>query len=424
MKPSIAIIGTGIAAMGAAYFLKDQFAITFFEKNNYAGGHTHTLEINEEGCRVYIDSAFMVYNEPTYPLLTRLFKELSIDTKPTSMSFSVQHIPTGLEYCGTGLSGLFAQRINIFKPWFWKMLLEVDRFQMESVEVLDNKYYLDYTISQYVKERGYSDHFFYKFLIPMSSAVWSTPLEKMVDFPAITLIRFFRNHGFLGLRTQLPWRTVSGGSRMYRDKILDFFPSRIMLSNPAVKTAHEGNGVSIFDSQGKKHRFDHVVIATHADEALALVSDPTDLEKELLSAFSYQENLTTLHTDQSIMPRNKSVWSSWNYRMAVNQHGIISPSTIYYMNSLQQVSDKKDYFISINGEGAFDPKKVLWQTTYTHPIYNPAAVRAQNRLSLLNRNGKRFFCGSYFRYGFHEDALSSALDVARMISGRDIWMEQ
>lgn len=419
--PSLAIIGTGIAGMGAAYFLRNHFDVTFFEKNNYPGGHTNTLTVKEDGADVYIDSAFMVYNETTYPYLTRLFQELDVPTKPTSMSFSVQHVPTGLEYCGTGLNGLFAQRRNVLKPWYWRMLLEIDRFRKEAVEVLDNERFADMTIDQYVRQRKYSEHFFFKFLVPMSSAVWSTPLDRMLTFPVVTLVRFFKNHGFLGLHTQLPWRTVDGGSRVYRDRILKFFPGRVRLSSGAVRVYFDGTKTWVIDQTGTKTAFDRVIIASHADDALKMLGDPTSDERELLGAFKYQDNLTTLHTDRSVMPKNRKVWSSWNYRIDTDRQGNMVPSTIYDMNALQQVSQKRDYFVSINGEGTFDPAKVLWQTHYTHPIYDPLAIRAQKDLFKLNQNGRRYFCGSYFRFGFHEDALASALDVARLILGQNIW---
>lgn len=418
---SLAIIGTGIAGMGAAYFLRDHFDVTFFEKNDYPGGHTNTLTVKEDGQDLHIDSAFMVYNETTYPNLTRLFQELEVATKPTSMSFSVQHIATGLEYCGTGLNGLFAQRRNVLRPWFWRMLLEIDRFRKEAVEVLDNDKYADMTIDQYVREKKYSQNFLTKFLVPMSSAVWSTPLERMFNFPVVTLVRFFKNHGFLGLNTQLPWRTVTGGSRVYRDRILKFFPGRVRLSSGAVRVYYDGAKTWVVDHGGTKTPFDKVVIASHADDALKMLGDPTLDERALLGAFKYQDNLTTLHTDASIMPRNRKVWSSWNYRIDTDRQGNLVPSTIYDMNSLQQVSKKRNYFISINGNGTFDQAKVLWQTRYAHPIYDPQAIRAQKSLHRLNQNGHRYFCGSYFRFGFHEDALSSALNVARLILGQNIW---
>ncbi|MBP6342857.1 MAG: FAD-dependent oxidoreductase [Candidatus Omnitrophica bacterium] len=423
MKQSLAVIGTGIAGMGAAYFLRDRFDISFFEKNDYPGGHTHTLTIKEGDKDVYIDSGFMVYNEKTYPNLTRLFKELDVTTKPTSMSFSVQHIPSGLEYCGTGYAGLFAQPQNLFKSWFWKMLIEIESFRKHSVEVLDNDQFTNHTIKEYVYSQGYSVHFLEKFLIPMSSAVWSTPADLMYNFPVVTLVRFFKNHGFLGLHTQLPWRTVTNGSRVYRDKILAMFPQSVQLSNAAVRIYYERDKVIVLDQTGKKNAFDRVVIATHADEALALLGDPTPQEASWLGAFRYQYNLATLHTDEAVMPKKRKAWSSWNYRIHQDADGRFFPSTVYDMNSLQQVSDKRNYFISINGEGTFDNAKVLWQGKYTHPIYDSRAIRAQKDLPLLNQNRRRYFCGSYFRYGFHEDALSSALDVARLITGERIWAD-
>ncbi len=229
---SIAIIGTGIAGMSAGYFLKDRYDITFYEKNNYPGGHTNTLKVDEDGRPIYIDSAFMVYNEKTYHNLTKLFADLEVKTKNTDMSFSVQHLQSSLEYCGTGLSGLFAQRKNLLSFSHWSMLLEINRFNKEALEVLDGDKYLSYTLCDYVKEKGYSDDFFHKFLVPISSAVWSTPADLMLKFPAVTLVMFFRNHGFLGLRDHYQWRTVVDGSQRYREKFLASFKDKILLDNP------------------------------------------------------------------------------------------------------------------------------------------------------------------------------------------------
>jgi predicted NAD/FAD-binding protein len=417
----VAIIGTGISGMSAGYFLRKEFDITFYEKEDDTGGHTNTLTINEDGKAIYIDSAFMVYNEPTYPLLTRLFKELNIETKPTSMSFSVQHRPSGLEYCGTGLNGLFAQRRNIFKPWYISMLLEIDRFRHEADEVLDNPYYASWTLSQYMQDKKYSDAFLQKFLIPMSSAVWSTPVDTMMGFPVQSLVRFFKNHRFLSLDSQLAWRTCEGGSRQYRDKIMALFTDRCWTKCAAVQVKREAGKVAVTDSRGRAIIYDKVIMACHANEALSVLADPSTLEASLLSKFPYIINKTTVHTDASVMPKNQNVWSSWNNRIENDTKGKSVTSTIYWMNNLQGVSKKKNYFVSINDPGQINPQKILWEKYYEHPLYTVEGQEAQLRLPELNQNGMLFFCGAYFRYGFHEDGLMSGLGAARAVLGREVW---
>ncbi|MBF0504754.1 MAG: FAD-dependent oxidoreductase [Candidatus Omnitrophica bacterium] len=414
--PSIAVVGTGIAGMGAAYFLKDKHDITFYEKNDYSGGHTNTLTVKEPGGDIYIDSGFMVYNEITYPNLTRLFKELDVKTKPTDMSFSVQHLLSALEYCGTGLNGLFAQRKNLVSVSHWKMLLEMNRFNNEALEVLDNDKYLSYSLVDYVKEKGYSDDFLHKFLVPISSAVWSTPQDLMLRFPAVTLVRFFKNHGFLGLRGHYQWRTVVDGSQRYREKILMHFKDKILLNNPVKEVRRHNARAMVIDSRGEKREYDKVILASHADESLRMLAQPTQQESGLLSKFRYHKNVAALHTDESIMPRTKLAWSSWNYRITDKE-----TATIYWMNNLQHVSKQKNYFISINDVKDVDPSKIIWRTEYTHPIYNVDAIQAQKKLHELNKDGVIYFCGAYFKYGFHEDALTSGIDVARVITGEPIW---
>lgn len=416
MKKKIAIIGTGIAGMGAAYFLKEEFDVTFFEKNSYPGGHTNTLTVDEDGGSVFIDSAFMVYNEITYPNLTRLFKDLNVETKPTKMSFSVQHLKSGLDYCGTGLNGLFSQRKNLFRLRYWKMLLSMNRFNKQAEEILDDPKYQKYSLYQYVKEKKYNDDFLHKYLVPISSAVWSTPPDQMLDFPAVTLVRFFKNHGFLGLRGHYQWRTVVEGSQRYRDKIMKHFEGKVFLNTPVKEVrCQEGKGI-VIDKNNEKHSFDKVILASHADEALAMLSSPTEKESMLLSKFKYQRNRATLHTDEFVMPKTKLAWSSWNYRISYGP-----PTTIYWMNSLQQVSNKKNYFVSINDPGDVASHKIIWDGEYAHPLFNVDTSEAQKHLPELNQEGPLYFCGSYFKYGFHEDALTSGLDVARAITGKSIW---
>lgn len=418
---SIAIIGTGIAGMGCGYFLHKKFQLTYYEKNNYIGGHTYTQTIDEDGKEIKIDAGFIVYNEVTYPNLTRLFKELDVKTKPTSMSFSVQHVPSGLEFSGSGFNGLFSQRKNILSPQFLKMLLQINRFGKECEEVFNSEKYSSYTVAQYVMEKQLGEDFLNKYIVPMSSAIWSTDPSLMVDFPVVTLVRFFKNHGFLGLYTQHQWRTVVDGSWQYRDKLIAPFRDRIHVNRGATKVVRENGKAIVHAVDGSRQEYDKVIFACHADEALQLLDNPKDDEVRILKQFRYQKNMATMHTDASVMPKTRRAWSSWNYRLQQGRDGKMIPDTIYHMNSLQQVSEKRDYFISINNASSLNPAKVLREIEFHHPIYSLEAIAAQKELNRLNDNGITYFCGSYFNYGFHEDAFTSGLNLARKITGEKIW---
>lgn len=396
--------------MGCGHFLKEKYDITFYEQNDYVGGHTNTVTVDEGGKPIHIDTGFMVFNHVTYPHLTKLFSDLDVPTMRTSMSFSVQHVPSGLEYCGSGLNGLFAQRKNLFNPGFIRMLMQISRFNSESVKILDDEHYASHTLAQYIREMGFSEEMMYKYLIPMSAAVWSTPMDLMLEFPAVTLIRFFKNHGFLGLNTQHQWYTVKGGSRMYRDIIMKPFKEKTYVSRAAVKIRREGGKTVVHASDGSAQTFDKVILACHGDQALRMLADPTHDEQRILDKFRYQENIALLHTDESIMPGTKRTWSSWNYRIE-EKKGKLLPSTVYWMNSLQNVSQKKNYFVSINDPGNVHDSKILKEIKYEHPLFTVDAIKAQKELPRLNENGPVYFCGSYFRYGFHEDALMSSVEL-------------
>ena len=410
----VAIIGTGIAGMSCAAKLHEHFDITVFEKNDYVGGHTNTIVVPEENAQIAIDTGFMVYNETTYPELTKLFKELGVKTKPTSMSFSVQHTPSRLEFSGTGWGGLFAQKRNLLNPNFYRLLIEIDRFNKNCREVLTTPMLQAMTLAEYCDLRNYSNDFREKYLIPMSGAVWSSPPDRMLDFPALTLVRFFSNHRFLGLHGQLEWRTVEGGSKQYRDALIRPFLDRIHVNRGAKSVTQNSNSVSVEDQNGKTEQFDIAVLASHADESLKTLSNPTALQSELLRRFKYQKNTATLHTDESVMPRSKAAWTSWNYR--VDPKG---PSIIYWMNCLQGVSQNKNYFVSINDPEKIHPDHVLKTISYDHPLYSLESLQAQSKLQELNREGKLYFCGSYFNFGFHEDALVAGLTAAKAVMERE-----
>ncbi len=427
-----AIVGTGIAGMGCGYFLHPHEDITFYEQNDYIGGHTNTVTIEEEGRPVYVDTGFMVFNYATYPNLCRLFQQIKAPVKKTDMSFSVQHTPSGLEYSGSGLNHLFAQRRNLFSPSFIRMLWQISRFNSASLRILDDPHYSGYSIGQYIKEERFGADMLWKYLVPMSSAVWSTPMEKMLDFPAVTLIRFFLNHGFLGLNTQHQWWTLDKGSQSYRELLVKPFRDRIRVNSKVVKVIRDeastapgthapgdagdsaSTGATIVTADGSCEHYDRVILACHGDQALAVLDNPTPLEQTQLSCFHYQYNKAVLHTDASIMPQKKLAWSSWNYRI-VEDKGRLTPSTIYWMNRLQDVSDRQNYFVSINPHNDLDPKKILREIDYDHPLFDLPAIAAQQRLSELNAGGPVYFCGSYFNYGFHEDAFSSAVKLCNQL---------
>jgi predicted NAD/FAD-binding protein len=414
----VAIIGTGIAGLGCAHFLHRRCDLTLYEKNDYAGGHTNTVSIAEEKRSVPVDTGFMVFNKVTYPNLTRLFGELGVAVKPAGMSFSVQHLPTGLEFCGTSLNHIFAQRKNLIRPRFWKMILQINRFNSEAIETLNSTEFAGVTLGDYVRAKKYGDDFLMFYLVPMSSAVWSTPPELMLEFPAVALLRFFYNHGFLGLHTQHPWFTVVNGAKSYVEKITEPFRKKIKFKNGAVSVQRESGRVNVTDASGQTEIFDQVIFASHADETLKMLIDADAQERSLLGEFKYQPNAALLHTDASVMPKTKLCWASWNYRIDCGGDGKISPSTIYWMNSLQGVSERRNYFVSINGEDSVNPNSVLKRIQYEHPLFSLGAIRAQKELPRLNdRMTNIFFCGSYFRNGFHEDAFTSALELCRTLTG-------
>ncbi len=423
-RPRLVIVGTGVAGLGCAHFLHPHFDLTIFEQNDYAGGHTNTVTVREDGRELPVDTGFMVFNHVTYPLLTRLFRELDVATKPTSMSFSVAHLPSGIEYNGTSLNHLFGQRRNLISPRFWRFMLQINRFNAEAVAALDDARYARMTLREYVEARGYGSDFLNIYIIPMSSAVWSTPPELMLEFPALTLIRFWHNHGFLGLHTQHPWWTVTDGARSYVKKLTVPFRNRIRLGSPVVRVERGADGVKVYPRDGAAETFDKVVFASHADQTLRMLAQPSERESALLGCFKYQPNIATLHTDERFMPRTKKCWASWNYRIREGAHGGIEPSTHYWMNSLQGVSDKTNYFVAINAANEIAPEKVLKRINYEHPLFDLAAIDAQKQLPELNQispDQSTYFCGSYFRYGFHEDAFGSAVALCRDLLGREPW---
>ncbi|MGH8046371.1 MAG: NAD(P)/FAD-dependent oxidoreductase [Chthoniobacterales bacterium] len=406
----IAIIGTGIAGLGCAWNLRERARLTLFEQDGRPGGHTNTVVMDEDGAEVPIDTGFIVFNRVTYPNLCRLFDELGVATQPAEMSFSVQHIPDGLEYNGMGLAKVFAQKRNFFRPRFHRFLGEVGRFFKIANVSLDDADASDLSVREFAERHGFSTDFLEYYLVPMSAAIWSSQPGETLDFPAAMLIRFFHNHGFLGVKTHHPWFTVSRGARSYVRKILEGIAD--VRLGAAVKCVEEiPSGMRVRTSDGSEEKFDRVIIAAHADQALRMLGRPDAAQERLLAPFRYQFNRATLHADASVMPRRRIAWASWNYR--IDEHGA---ATHYWMNALQGVSKRRDYFVSLNS--AIRPDAVLYETEYEHPIYTLEALCAQAELASLNRRSPEqrvYFCGSYFRHGFHEDAYWSALQACEAV---------
>ncbi len=415
----LVVIGSGIAGMSAAYFLQDKFDVTLLEKNNYIGGHTNTVYVKEDDRQLPIDTGFMVFNEITYPNLIKLFNKLKVNYKNTDMSFAVKHMGTGLEYNGSSMSGLFSQRKNIFKPSFWKLLFEINRFNKLAPSLLNLKGFENLSIKDFISEYEFSKAFLNNFLIPMSSAVWSTPFDQMLDFPAKSLIQFFYNHGFLGLDTQHQWKTVIDGSEQYKKKLLKSFKGIYKIDSGVKSVEKVGSKWLVTLLNGKSDEYDKVVFASHADETLSMLKKPTNKQEQLLSQFKYQKNIAVLHTDSTVMPVSKRAWSSWNY--VIDKEVNDKTFTVYYMNMLQGVSKKEDYFININGEDFVSPNKVIKRIEYYHPLFDLNAMKAQDSLFDLNKEeDNMYFCGSYFKYGFHEDALTSSVNLCEFILGEKV----
>ena len=427
----IAIIGSGISGLTAAWLLHQSHEITVFEANDYIGGHTYTVDVDHDGEQLAIDTGFIVYNDWTYPNFIELLKRLDVDSLATEMSFSVRCERSRIEYNGSNLNGLFAQRSNLLKPRFHRMLQDILRFNRESLELLEEDHE-NLTVDDYVTQRGYSKQFSDLYLIPMGAAIWSCPPETFGKFPIRFIVEFYRNHGLLSIRNRPQWRVISGGSARYVEKLIAPFEDRIRLNSPVEAITRDENGVTIRATDSKDERFDHAIFACHSDQALRILGDSaTSTERDVLSEFPYQKNSAVLHWDDSVLPQRCRAWASWNYHIddAPSDHQKSSDRTgrsatvTYNMNILQRLQAQRTYCVTLNRDEAIDPAKIVGQYEYHHPVYTTDRRAAQQKHSdLINRN-RTSFCGAYWGNGFHEDGVNSAIAVCRKLGVEPPWQE-
>ena len=400
----IAIVGTGIAGNVAAYKLRGGHDIQVFEAADYVGGHTNTVTVREKGRRIDIDTGFIVFNDRTYPNFTKILDDIGQSSQPSVMSFSVQAGDGQLEYCGSNLDALFAQRRNLLRPSFHRMVRDILRFNREAPGAVDHS--ADCTLGSYLQAHRYSKEFIDHYLVPMAAAIWSAEPGSVGEMPLAFLVRFFGNHGLLQLKDRPQWRVIKGGSREYVKKLVEPHRDRIRLRTPVHGIRRHADGVELVLGEGLSEWFDAVVLACHSDQALALLRDATPVEREVLGAIRYQKNEAVLHTDVSLMPKRRKAWAAWNYRIPSGNHEHVSVT--YHMNTLQTLDVANDYLVTLNATADIDPRRVLRRIEYQHPMYTRESVAAQRRQVELNTD-RTFFCGAYWRNGFHEDGVVSAL---------------
>lgn len=407
----IAVIGTGISGSLAARLLAARHEVTVFEANDYPGGHANTVDVELAGQVFPVDTGFMVFNRRTYPNFCRLLELLEVPSQPSNMSFSVRCHRTGLEYQGSSLNGLFAQRGNLLRPQFWKMLADIVRFNRRALAAVQTGELTDgRTVGDFVRECGCGQAFVEHYLVPMAAAIWSSKPEAILDFPAEFMIGFYANHGLLQLRNRPQWRTILGGSRSYVQTLLEPIRDNVRLSAPIESVTRTPEGVYVTPRDSATEHFDEVVFATHADQTLRMLNDATQQEVEILQAFPYQENEAVLHTDVMQLPSRRRAWASWNYQLPAAQHQVASVT--YDLSRLQKHASPKPILLTLNPCRHIQPGTILRRFTYHHPAYSQASIAAQGRFAEINGRNRTHFCGAYWGYGFHEDGVNSALAVA------------
>jgi len=418
----IAVIGSGISGLSAAWLLSRAHEVTVYEKADRPGGHSNTLVAPCPEGDVPVDTGFIVYNELNYPNLTALFETLGVETRASEMSFaaSISDAKGGrFEYSGSGLNGLFGDRRNILRPRMWRMLAEILRLYRFAPGLLDQSGLDRKPLGEFLREQGYSSALREDHLLPMCAAIWSLPLARVEEFPALAFLRFFDNHGLMRLTGRPLWRTVSGGSREYVKRLAAPLGDRLRLGTGIASILRDETGVTVMDAKGASERYDHVVIAAHSDEALSMLADADANERRLLGAIPYQRNIAWLHSDRRFMPRSRRVWSSWNYMGgSMGGDGHAQPVCVsYWMNRLQGLPTSRELFVTLNPSHEPDPARVVSRIEYDHPLFDAGALEAQRALWQLQGARRTWFCGAYFGSGFHEDGLQAGLAVAEELGG-------
>jgi predicted NAD/FAD-binding protein len=405
----IAVVGAGISGLTVAHLLAKEHDLTVFEAEEWIGGHTHTVPVDVAGDRQNVDTGFIVFNERNYPNFVRLLTALGVASQPTTMSFSVRCDRTRLEYNGTSLNRLFAQRRNLFRPRFHRMIRDILRFHREAPALLATEDEAT-SVGEYLAAKGYSEEFAEQFLIPMGSALWSCPAGSFRQFPIRFVVEFFNRHAMLQVSGRPVWRTIVDGSWRYVEALTRPFRDRVRVSCPVRSIRRRVDRVEV-TSPGGTETFDHVVIACHSDQALAILADASERERDILGAFPYQRNETVLHWDISVLPRTRRAWAAWNSHL--RKEGGDRAAVTYNMQILQRLSSRHVFYVTLNEEADLDPAKVLGRFTYHHPVYIKDRVQAQRRRAELINVNRTSFCGAYWGYGFHEDGVRSGLDVCR-----------
>ncbi|MCD9479289.1 NAD(P)/FAD-dependent oxidoreductase [Photobacterium phosphoreum] len=416
----IAIIGSGISGLTTTWYLRHKHNITLFEANDYAGGHTATVDVEVDSGQYAIDTGFIVFNDRTYPNFEQLLMELDIQGQASEMSFSVHNDNNGLEYNGHGLSSLFAQKKNLFKPQFFRFLYEITKFNRLAKQTAYENIEQQQTLGDFLQQHDLSDYFTENYILPMGAAIWSSSLADMRNIPLDFFLRFFLNHGLLDIVNRPQWYVIPGGSREYVNRMLVEIEPLIKLNSPVQQVSRLNDQVYITVNDSVEV-FDHVIFACHSDQALALLADSTTNEQQILSAMAYQDNEVVLHTDESILPNEKAAWASWNYHLPLisNDSQQQLPALTYNMNILQGIDAPETFCVTLNQTQDIDPSKILRQFTYAHPVFNRSSIHAQQQRHLINGMENTWFCGAYWYNGFHEDGVRSALDVIEAIVHTD-----
>ncbi len=404
----VAIIGTGISGLVSAFLLHKSHDLTLYEAEDYVGGHTHTVPVEVGGTRYAVDTGFIVYNERTYPNFCRLLEHLQVPTQPSTMSFSVSSQESGIEYSSESAGAFFAQRSNIFRPPLWKLLYAILRFNKRAkIFLADGD--ASTTLKAFLEDNRFGSMFIDLYIVPMLAAIWSADPDTVLEFPALHFFRFLENHGLINMLDRPKWRVIQGGSSAYVEPLTRGFRDRIRLSIPVRAVRRNTDSVAVTTSGGETSEYDHVVLAVHSSQALEMLQDATEAERDILGSIGYQKNNVLLHTDASLMPRTAAAWASWNYAVPSEQRS--HANLTYYMNKLQNLEAPCSFLVTLNPPRELAEEKMLGRFVYEHPVYSREAIEAQRRHSEISGVNRSHYCGAYWGYGFHEDGVKSALDA-------------